>query len=95
MISWARSISPGIDGIVSAGGEEERRLLTCRVLAGVLLVATLAGPVAQAQDSRAQSEVKLRELEQKLCSLYRHSGGRGGKWLVVASQATPVKESIR
>jgi len=32
----------------------------------VLLLALLAGTLAQAQDSRAQSEVKLRELEQKL-----------------------------
>ena len=31
-----------------------------------LMIAALAGPVAQAQNSRAQSEVTIRELEQKL-----------------------------
>jgi hypothetical protein len=41
-------------------------LLTCRVLAGVLLAALMAGPLVQAQNSRAQSEITIRELEQKL-----------------------------
>jgi hypothetical protein len=31
-----------------------------------LMIAALAGPLAQAQNSRAQSEVTIRELEQKL-----------------------------
>lgn len=41
-------------------------MITCRVFAVLLLMAMLAGPLAQAQNSRAQSEVTLRELEQKL-----------------------------
>jgi hypothetical protein len=43
-------------------------LLKCRVLAGVLLVALLAGPLVQAQNSRAQSEITIRQLEQKLAA---------------------------
>lgn len=74
--------------------EEERRLLTCRVLAGVLLVTMLAGPVAQAQDTRAQSEVTLRQLEQKLVA-----AGTNNDWRfwdqVVAPEWTFIDHSGR
>ncbi|HEX3587936.1 MAG TPA: nuclear transport factor 2 family protein [Candidatus Angelobacter sp.] len=43
-------------------------MITYRVSAVLLLMAMLAGPLAQAQNSRAQSEVTLRELEQKLAA---------------------------
>ena len=39
-------------------------------------MAMLAGPVAQAQDSRAQSEVKLRQLEQKLVAVATNNDWR-------------------
>ena len=41
-------------------------MISYRISAVLLLMALLAGSVAQAQSSRAQSEITIRELEQKL-----------------------------
>ena len=46
--------------------QEENQVRIFRTAMVVLMVAALAGPLAQAQNSRAQSEVTIRELEQKL-----------------------------
>ena len=46
--------------------QEENQVRIFRTAIVFLMVAALAGPLTQAQNSRAQSEVTLRELEQKL-----------------------------
>jgi hypothetical protein len=43
-------------------------LINYRISAVLLLMAMLAGTLAQAQNNRAQSEVTIRQLEQKLAA---------------------------
>jgi len=59
-------------------------LINYRISAALLLLTLLAGTLAQAQDSRAQSEVRLRELEQKLVA-----AANGNDWRLWDQMVAP------
>ncbi len=48
--------------------QEDNQVRISRTVIVFLVIAALAGPLVRAQNSRAQSEITIRELEQKLAA---------------------------